>query len=198
MWKVFLLCLAITTPTLAADDKINASNIGWVKNTPDDVVDMFFDLAISEYQYSNFGFSRDLFVSIVQHTNKKPASYFYLGKIYEEVTQFRSVDLSKQNYAIAATNNTLAAFMRQQSYSALIRLTDDADLAIKYANESVKLGESPESNHALILAYQKKFEKTGDTSLLAKADKVNKKINAKFFDFPENFEAKTQQVNLTK
>ena len=203
MWKIFLLCLTITTPTFAADksSELNQSKVNFVSNIRDDTLKCFYDLAISEYDYSNFGFSRDLFSAIIQKTSKQPGAYFFLAKIYEEVNQFKNVDMAKQYYLSAAISKSLAPHMRQESYLALIRLTDNADLAIKYAKASGKICNSDESKQALILAYHKQFDKTGDEDLLVKVEQVTRQMNQKLFDFPSDIATQgeaIQQVNLQK
>ncbi len=199
MWKVFLLCvLAVATPTFAADKDLNQTKINFTANVSEDTIQAFYSMAVSEYEYSNFGFSRDLLTAIVQKTNKQPGAYYFLGKIYEEVAQFKNLDIAKHYYLSAATSKKLAIHLRQGSYLALIRLTDNADLAIKYAKDSGKIGESDDSKQALVLAYHKQFEKTGDENLLVKVQQVTKKMNAKFFEFPDMLDNNIQQVNLVK
>ena len=201
MWKILTLCLALVTPVFAhAAETLNHSGINFSEKISDDTVKLFYEMAVDEYNYSNYGFSRDLFTAIVQHGKQQPGAYLYLGKIYEEVAIFKNVELSKQCYLNAATSKSLLSTMRQEAYLALIRLTDDSDMAIKYAKASSRIATSDESKQALILAYHKQFSKTGDEAFLTKAEDVARDMNSRYFEVPNQFtsEQNTQQVNLQR
>lgn len=206
MWKALMVLLAFTTPTFAEDSvevvraKMNTSNMNFNKSVSEHTIEVFYEVGIDEYQYSNFGFARDIFTAITQQTNSHPGAYFFLGKIYEEVAVFKNIELSKQCYLNAAINKTLAATIRQQSYLALIRLTENPEVAIKYAQSSSQIASSDLAKQGLILAYHKKYEKTGDETLLGKAEDLTKQMNQRYFDgsvFTESQNA-AEQVNLVK
>jgi len=199
MWKVLILSLTLISSILAAETvefQINTSGIAFQKDITADTINTFYQMAEAEYKYSNFGLSRDLFTAIIQKTNAHPEAYFFLGKIYEEVPQFKNAEMSKQCYLNAAVNKKLDVATRQQSYLSLIRLTDNTELSIKYAIASGKIATTDESKQAMILAYHKKYEKTGDEDLLSKADNLSRQMNEKFFEQPAV--VNTQQVNLRK
>lgn len=200
MWKVLSMMLFLTSSILSADSipaKINSSGINFQKDITEETITIFYEMAVSEYEYSNFGYSRDLLTAIIQKSNKQPGAYFFLGKIYEEVAQFKNIDMSKQCYLNAAVNKNLNVGFRQQSYLALIRLTDSDNLAIKYATASAKIAISNESKQAFVLAYHKKYEKTGDEELLSKADALTRQMNEQYFN-GSDITNNTEQVNLTK
>lgn len=200
MWKVLSLMLILVSPMFGAESiqaQLNTSGINFKKDVSEETITAFYEMAVTEYQYSNFGFSRDLFTAIVQQTKNQPGAYYFLGKIYEEVAQFKNIEMSKQCYLNAAVNKKLYTNFRQQSYLALIRLTDNAETAIKYAEASSKIATSNEAKQAFVLAYHKKYEKSGDETLLSKADDLTRQMNQQYFD-PPSFTNTTEQVNLRK
>lgn len=195
MLKMLLICLAITSPVFA-DTTLNQSKVSFGNGDIDQsTFDSFYKLAVEEYNYSDFGFARDIFQAITTRTNKIGGCYFYLGKIYENVAQFKDLTLAKHFYLDAAKSNHLDINSRQQSYLALIRLTDDAKLAIKYAKSSTAIAESNVSKQCLILAYQKQYDQTGDEASLEKSEIVSQALDTQYFPAVDT---SVQQVNLVK
>jgi len=181
MLRLFLLFMLLTSFGLA-EAPYNKSNVRFTKDAPEKTLKMFYEFAVDEYEYANYGFSRDLFVGLSVQSDKYPGCYYFLGKIYEEVALFKDLTLSKQCYLRAATSKKLASHLRQDSYIALIRLTDDPDIAIKYALDSNKLEDSDIAKKALILAYHKKYDNTRDEAYLTRAEVVNRSMNDRFFN----------------
>jgi hypothetical protein len=164
-----------------AKPPINKSGINMPREIQEETVKVFYQFGIDEYNYANYGQALDIFTAIANRSNTYPGAYFYVGKIYEEVALFKDETLAQQFYLKAATSTRLAAFMRQEAYAGLIRLTDNTDLAMKYAKASFKLGESETSRKSLIAAYHKQYNKTGNVDYLERAEIVNRTSTDKYF-----------------
>lgn len=182
MLRTLVLLMLLSSTIFAKNENMNKSSIQIKADTTEETVQIFYEFAVNEYEYANYGFSRDIFTAISNRSSKYPGCYYFLGKIYEEVALFKDPIMSKQCYLKAATSKELASHLRQDSYAALIRLTEDPEIAMKYAEASFKLGDSDNSKVALILAYHKKYDKTRDESYLDRADIVNRSMTDRFFN----------------
>ena len=202
MLKALMVCLAIASPAFADSTikfqnidqaTLNQSKIIFSKNTTEDTLVAFFDMGVQEYNYSDFGFAKDIFQAITVKTTKIPSCYLYLGKIYETVAQFKNEGIARQCYLAAATAKNLDVSSRQQSYLALVRLTDDSKLAIRYAKASNDLLNSETAKQSMVLAYQKNYEQTSDETSLNKAESITRQMNAVSYPTVD-----MQQVNMVQ
>lgn len=193
-----LTILMLLSSMAIAKPPLNKTGISLSKNIKEETVKIFYQFAVDEYNYANYGQAMDIFTSIVNRSSGYPGSYFYLGKIYEEVALFKDETLSQQCYLKAATDKVLPLHMRQDAYAGLIRLTESPELAMKYAKASFKLGDSALSKKSLIAAYHKNYNKTGDEDFLSRAEIVNRSMTDPYFQPSVGEVVNTNFVGSTK
>lgn len=167
---VLFVCLFPFSKCLAYDfeQPTNESGLSLSKDiTPEQLSD-FFEFSVKEYFGANYGMSRDLFELIAQRTNAHPMCYFYLSRIYTEVTPLANKKKAKENLlAFVETSKKktkIAPGFFQDAYADLVKMETNHKKMVAYANASMSLGDSETARQTFIKAYTKAFSITHDNS----------------------------------
>ena len=177
MFKILAMSLMLSLGQGILPAADNVSRINFTKDISADTINTFYEFAIEEYNNSNYGFSRDLFTAITNRTTVHPECYYYLGKIYSEVPTLKDKVLANIYFLRAANSLNLDTHIRQEAYLALAKMSNNDDVALRYAKDSLDLINNDKAKKALVSIYQKKYEKTKDKNYLDRASIVMQSLN---------------------
>jgi len=176
MFKKFILAIALVLPVMAMSMGKNMV-INFQKDISPDTIKLFYSFAVDEYEYANYGFSKDLFQEIANKSSDFPGTSFYLAKIYSEVPMFRNIVLAKQYYLKVTIDKGVTKNQLQETYLALAGLTNNSDLQLEYAKKAFFIQKDENSQRSLIAAYQKKYDQTQESRYMTGANIVMKSLD---------------------